>query len=131
MLREYAAGYLQAAGKWDTLHLATEAGDSLRIHARLHLQDSLRLEVFRFDTLEVTDLHLPESNVEEAFILLQAIITPCNDTDLLDDKILFVKNRAGRIHKIYDREGRVEITEGKRNQIRIRMRTILREGKEN
>ncbi|GEM_PF-2029420 len=125
LLLGYVHTHLRSVGDMDTIYQASSPLDSLRLHLSQSLQDSLKLEIYQYDQAKVTELLLPESHVEEAFILLQAILTPCNDTEILNDQILFIKNRGARIFKINDREGRVSITEGKRNQVRIRMRTSL------
>lgn len=126
LLAAYVAQSLEAVREPDTLFVAEASTDSLHLHLRQFLADSLEFHTYVYDTSVVRELLLPASNVEEAYVLIQSLLSPCTDTDILDDKILFVKNRYGRIHKIYDREGRVEIREGKRNQVYVRMRTIKR-----
>lgn len=125
LLLDYINQYLPSDNPIDTIVSNVRGPDSLKMHITQNLRDSLQLDIFRYENAKITQLTLPESQVEEAYILLQALLTPCNDTEILNDEILFVKNRGNRIYKIYDREGRVSITEGKRNKIMIRMQTAL------
>lgn len=126
LLKSYVSKNYKALSQLDSVAYEDGPYDSLytRYKLRQLLTDSTYWVVFPDVEMSSYEIELPETHLEEAYVLLQAILCACSDADSLKDEILFVKNRHNRIYKIYDKAGRVFISEGDNRRMRLRMSTL-------
>ncbi len=124
LLQAYVTTHFMPLGRPDTLRIAPQEGKEGHVQVRQALEDGYAMISHRYPGAHATELVLPNARLEEAFILLSALLKNCNDNEALWDNLLFVKNRAKEIYKIYDRTGYVSITQNEAGKISLEMKTI-------
>jgi hypothetical protein len=124
LLREYVLTHFVRQGRPDTLRVAPQEAREDHVRVMQALEGGYELISHSYRGGNSTELILPDSQLEEAFILMSALLNNCLDDDLLWDNLLFVKNRSKEIYKIYDRTGYVAITQNSEDKISLEMKTV-------
>lgn len=105
LLRDYVSLNFQPISPRDTNQVDPQSGESFDLQTEQYFTDSLKLTTHQFNTGSSTEFIIPNSHIEDIYVLLHALLQTCQDARELQDSLVFVKNRKGRIYKIYDRSG--------------------------
>ena len=124
LLREYIRTHFAPQRRPDTLRRAPREGYEDHVRVVQSLEGGYAMVSHSYRGGNATELLLPDSRLEEAFILMAALLKNCSDGEVLWDNLLFVKNRAKEIYKIYDRTGYVAITQNDEGKISLEMKTM-------
>lgn len=127
LLKEYALAHFARLGRPDTIRVLPPEGREDHVRVVQELEGGYSLVSHRYRGGTSTELILPASRLEEAFILMSALLNNCPDDQTLWDNLLFVKNRSKEIYKIYDRTGYVAITQNSEDKISLEMKTVTAE----
>ena len=121
LLKDYVSLNFQPISPRDTNQVNPLNGESFDLQTEQYFTDSLKLTTHQFPNGSSTELLIPNSHIEDIYVLLHALLQSCQDARELQDSLVFVKNRKGQIYKIYDRTGYVILQEADDRSTRLIM----------
>lgn len=124
LLSTYVSTHFAPQGLPDTSRVSPEEGRENHVRIVQKLAGGYALIKNKYQGGQSVEFVLPDSKLEEAFILMSALLTGCADDEALWENLLFIKNRSRVIYKIYDRTGYVSITRNNADKISLEMRNI-------
>lgn len=119
MLANYLDTHFELDGSIDSIQAkSTSAGDDY-VEYEKNYANNFELNTYEYGNGKSIKLQMPNTTIDEAYIFIMSLLQDCKEFDKLKEDLLFVKNRAREIYKIYDRTGYVNIRRRPQNIVEL------------